>query len=262
MFIIEDSITLKDGRKALASVGEIQLGTWGLFPKIRVEAPVVIGRTELDVGSIGAFSQINMGLVRATAIHSKIECESIGRYCSIADNVYVGAGGHSTSFLSSSTLFKFNKNSKEYFLPFVSDRDEKWEKDMAVKNLSTWKKPLPVIGNDVWIGMNATILNGVKVGDGAVIAAGSVVVKDVEPYSIVGGNPAKPIRRRFSDEICDRLMISKWWDYPPEITFGLDISSPEKCIDELEKRISSSEPFKPAYILFDVKENEYSVYEE
>ena len=259
MFILNDSIPMKDGRTALACVGEIQLGTWGMFPKIKVEAPVVIGRTELEVGSIGAFTQINMGLVRATTIHCKIECESIGRYCSIADNVYIGAGGHSTSFLSSGTLFKFNKNSKEYFLPFVTERDEAWEQDMAKRNLATWKKPLPVIGNDVWIGMNATILNGVTVGDGAVVAAGSIVVKDVEPYTIVGGNPAKPIRKRFPEELCARLEKLKWWNYRPEVAFGLDISSPAGCINELEKRIAQEELYHPPYIEFDVLSNEYRV---
>jgi acetyltransferase-like isoleucine patch superfamily enzyme len=70
------------------------------------------------------------------------------------------------------------------------------------------------IGNDVWIGRDVTILSGIKIGDGAVIAANSHIVSDVNPYSIVGGNPAKQIKLRFSNEIVERLLFIKWWDYP------------------------------------------------
>lgn len=73
-----------------------------------------------------------------------------------------------------------------------------------------------IIGNDVWIGYNATIIAGVKVGHGAIIAANATVVKDVEPYSIVGGNPAKKIRKRFSDTTIKKLLEIKWWDWPIE----------------------------------------------
>lgn len=69
-----------------------------------------------------------------------------------------------------------------------------------------------IIGNDVWIGARAIILSGVKIGDGAIIAAGAVVTKDVEPYTIAGGVPAKPIRKRFTDEQIDALINLKWWD--------------------------------------------------
>ena len=71
-----------------------------------------------------------------------------------------------------------------------------------------------VIGNDVWIGQNATILPGVHIGDGAIIGLGSVVGSDVEPYTIVAGNPARPIRRRFDDEMIGLLEQFRWWDKP------------------------------------------------
>lgn len=71
-----------------------------------------------------------------------------------------------------------------------------------------------VIGNDVWIGCRAMILSGVTLGDGAVVAAGSVVAKDVRPYAIVAGNPAREIRRRFDDATVDRLLDLRWWDWP------------------------------------------------
>jgi acetyltransferase-like isoleucine patch superfamily enzyme len=73
-------------------------------------------------------------------------------------------------------------------------------------------KGAPSIGNDVWIGRNATLMSGVQVGDGAVIACGSVVTRDVPPYAIVGGNPAKVIRYRFDDETISALLESEWWN--------------------------------------------------
>lgn len=89
---------------------------------------------------------------------------------------------------------------------------------MSMRNVICFEKlfdessPKNIIGNDVWIGARAMILSGVKIGDGAVIAAGAVVTKDVEPYTIVGGVPAKPIRKRFTDEQIDALIKLKWWD--------------------------------------------------
>ena len=73
-----------------------------------------------------------------------------------------------------------------------------------------------MIGNDVWIGRNAIILPGNTIGDGAIIAAGAVVTHDVPPYTIVGGVPARPIRKRFSDDIIEKLLEIKWWDWPEE----------------------------------------------
>lgn len=73
-----------------------------------------------------------------------------------------------------------------------------------------------VIGNDVWIGYEAVIMAGVTIGDGAIIGARAVVTKDVPPYTIVGGVPARDIRRRFSDDVIARLLELKWWDWPAE----------------------------------------------
>ena len=73
-----------------------------------------------------------------------------------------------------------------------------------------------IIGNDVWIGHDATIMPGVHIGDGAIIATKAVVTKDVEPYTIVGGNPAKPIRKRFSEATISKLLQLKWWNWEIE----------------------------------------------
>lgn len=87
-----------------------------------------------------------------------------------------------------------------------------WKEAKHIKGHPT-SKGCVIIGNDVWIGRGATILSGVKIGDGAVIGAKAVVTKDVEPYSIVAGNPARHIKFRFSQEIINKLMETRWWDY-------------------------------------------------
>jgi virginiamycin A acetyltransferase len=92
---------------------------------------------------------------------------------------------------------------------------EKWNENVP----SLDKFPIKgdtIIGNDVWIGQNATILPGVKIGDGAIIGTKSVVGSDVEPYTIVAGNPAKIIRKRFDEELIELMLKLKWWDFPVE----------------------------------------------
>lgn len=73
------------------------------------------------------------------------------------------------------------------------------------------------MGHDVWIGYESLIMPGVRIGDGAIVAARSVVVSNVEPYTIVGGNPAKPIRRRFEQDVVDELLDIAWWDWSAEL---------------------------------------------
>nr|WP_317196670.1 CatB-related O-acetyltransferase [Carboxylicivirga linearis] len=112
-----------------------------------------------------------------------------------------------------------------------------WKDAMNGKSYPT--KGDTIIGNDVWIGYNATIMPGVTVGDGSVIASNSTVTKDVEPYTIVGGNPAKTIRKRFSDEQIEILLQLQWWDWNIEkitqavqILTGDDIKALKKLKEE------------------------------
>lgn len=122
----------------------------------------------------------------------------IGKFCSIADEVTILLGGnHRTDWIST---YPFNALSSE------------WEVARGIKG-HPWSKGDVVIGNDVWIGLGATILSGVSIGDGAVIAAKSVVVKDVPPYAIVAGNPAKVIKYRFNKRKIRKLLKVKWWDW-------------------------------------------------
>ena len=89
-----------------------------------------------------------------------------------------------------------------------------------------------IIGNDVWIGRESLIMPGVKIGDGAIIAARSVVTRDVEPYSVVGGNPARFVKKRFDDELIDLLLRVRWWDFAPE---RLAETLPLLCDPDLDK---------------------------
>jgi acetyltransferase-like isoleucine patch superfamily enzyme len=144
---------------------------------------------------------------------------SIGNYCQIGAYVAIHGTNHPITYPSNYINYRlFNGE------------------------LSKYKTSKPVtVGNDVWIGHAVIILGGVNIGDGAIIGAGSVVTKDVEPYSIVGGNPARLIRKRFDDNIIKELQELKWWDKTPEeldrlkILFNTDLSN-VKSIYEIINR--------------------------
>ena len=93
---------------------------------------------------------------------------------------------------------------------------EEWGLDKTQVTSAWDRKGDIVIGNDVWIGYEAVILSGVSIGDGAIIGARAVVTRDVPPYTIVGGTPAKEIRKRYDEETIDRLIQLKWWDWPDD----------------------------------------------
>lgn len=125
----------------------------------------------------------------------------IGKFCSIAfDSVKIFLGGNHR--VDWTTTYPFNK---------IADFPE-----ASHITGHPCSKGDVVIGNDVWIGMNATILSGVTIGDGAVVAAHAVVTKDVPPYAIVAGNPACVVKMRFSDDVIKHLLELKWWDWPIE----------------------------------------------
>ena len=128
---------------------------------------------------------------------------TIGKFCSIACGAkfLFNSANHTLSSLST------------YPFPIFF---EEWGLDVADITSAWDNRGDIVVGNDVWIGYEAVILAGVTIGDGAVVAARAVVTRDVPPYTIVGGVPARPIRRRFGKETISRLLALRWWDWPPE----------------------------------------------
>lgn len=124
---------------------------------------------------------------------------TVGKFCAIAKNVHIFLGGnHRTDWI---TTYPFSALTNEF------------PEAKHIKGHPTTKGNV-TIGNDVWIGYGAVILSGVTIGDGAVIGAFSVVTKNVNPYEIVAGNPAKVIRKRFNDEVISHLLEIAWWNWP------------------------------------------------
>ncbi len=152
---------------------------------------------------------------------------TIGSFVSIAGCVVIGLRQHPTSFLSTH--------------PFQYVKLPKWKNP-----LYEWNWAIPTkIGNDVWIGHNASIMSGVTIGDGAVIAANAVVTKDVPPYAIVGGVPAKIIRYRFDEQTITDLLELKWWDLPDDVIETLPFNDIQACIKKLKEIRNNVIPIEP-----------------
>jgi virginiamycin A acetyltransferase len=168
----------------------------GCFLKgnITAEAFVAVRRAHLDgTITIGRYTQINGPNV---FIMGGVHAVSIGKFCSVARNVTIQEHNHNHNRISTFFFQKHFFAGGERGDVISSGRIE--------------------IGNDVWIGANATILSGVKIGNGAVIAANALVTKDVAPYTVVGGTPAVALKKRFSEEVIDALMKLEWWNWDRE----------------------------------------------
>lgn len=158
----------------------------------------------LDHTVLGSYSYLQSASVATNA--------DIGPFCSIGSSVTIGLAAHPTTLLSTSPVFY---DPQQPLPAFLTDR---------VLHEAT--APRTTIGADVWIGQGAMIKAGLTIGVGAVIGAGAVVTRDVEPYQIVGGNPARVIRARFADDLVTRLVTSRWWECQPAVlrdlskTFG------------------------------------------
>jgi phosphonate metabolism protein (transferase hexapeptide repeat family) len=156
-----------------------------------------------EVGARTKLLEIEFGDYSYIVNDSDAAYARIGKFCSIAAMVRINPGNHPMHRASQS---HFTYRASAYF-PGETDEESffDWRRRHAV-----------AIGHDVWIGHAAIILPGRNVGNGAVVAAGAIVTKDVPPYAIVAGNPARPVRERFSRPIADRLQRLAWWDWSHE----------------------------------------------
>ena len=148
---------------------------------------------------------------------------NIGRYCSIGVNVKTSTGTHPTKVFVS-THPAFYSTRKQAGFSYVTE--DIFSEGIYVDD----QKHVATIGNDVWIANNALLVPGVHIHDGAIVAAGAVVTKDVEPYTIVGGVPAKEIGKRFDDRIIEQLLRIQWWNWPEEV-----IQKKAYCFNDIKR---------------------------
>jgi len=187
--------------------------------KTRFEGPARIGKGSFITRSIiGKYFGINW--------NSFVADTHIGSYCTFASRVSVGAFSHPTNWLS---IHEFQY--RDTFPNFGESIFDSLDSPPISRKITK-------IGSDVWIGDNAVIRSGVEVGTGVVVGAGTVVTKNLEPYGIYAGNPAKLLRHRFPEKIIVELLELRWWEMSIEQLRGIDFWDIENAIEQLRERVS------------------------
>ncbi|MFG6080413.1 CatB-related O-acetyltransferase [Paracoccus litorisediminis] len=195
---------------------------------IGYEAPVQLSNSDMFVYQdvrIGMYSYLRTGTVRYV--------RSIGRYCSIGPGVTLGEGEHPTNWLGT-TPTQYTLNAFSWYEPQM-ERVKSRRIKRTPDNSDDAKGDIE-IGNDVWIGGGSTVRRGIRIGDGAIIAGNAFVTRDVLPYEIVGGLPARHLRFRFSDEVIARLLELQWWRFDINDLAGVPFNDIEAAIVEIERR--------------------------
>ena len=227
----------------LANVNQL-LGTIGF------EAPVSISNSSLT-------GEIHIGNFTYMGSGCRVIDANIGRFCSIARDVNINMRDHPTGWLST---HPFQYDGTKHFQAY-----DAWSNVVARR---PFPKKLPEnrvhVGNDVWIGERAMITSGVRIGDGAIIATGSVVTHDVPDYTIVGGVPARPIRLRFDESTVARLQSLQWWKYDfTSIRDRVPWNNIASAIDIFETAIDSGDiqPVKKQSVFVKANRNGFSFVE-
>jgi acetyltransferase-like isoleucine patch superfamily enzyme len=164
----------------------------------------------INRSEIGSYSNLGVG--------SYVSDSVIGRYSLIGSRVSIGGFSHPLNYLSIGA-FQWGQNLKHWGFP--EELSNKFDSRLRPATKST------VIGSDVWIGDNSVLIAGIKIGNGAVIGAGSIVTKDVPPFAIMVGNPATLIRFRFNKHLIESLESKKWWEKELPELVGVDFMNPK-----------------------------------
>lgn len=208
--------------------------TISLPESTRIEAPASLKWTEYAHSlSLGAFSYQVSGHCFAARI---------GRYCSFGEEVQIGRQNHPMSWISTSPAFYLGDRLFDLETEFAGAEDYH-NYSFSFKGPATQAR-ITKIGNDVWIGHGAHICAGVRIGDGAVVAAQAVVSKDVPPYAVVAGNPAVIKKFRLPPNLISAMLRSRWWRYAPWQMAHLDPSEPGEFLAGLRK-MQDSPVFEP-----------------
>jgi acetyltransferase-like isoleucine patch superfamily enzyme len=215
-----------------------------------LEPPCSLKRVGTEhVFQLGSFSYVVSGFCSEVAI---------GRYCSIGEDVQIGRGAHPVAWLSTSPAFYC------YDRPLFDVGGEFANGDAYLGYRPGPPGPIPVrnsqtvndflqrtlIGSDVYIGHGAFIFPGVRIGDGAVIGACAVVTRDVPPYAIVGGNPARLLRMRFEPDHISELQRLAWWRFAPWQLEGVPFANIDDAIARLRDLIPGLAPYHPGTVAF------------
>lgn len=202
--------------------------------RIAFEAPVRLQDGWFDIELIGAYTFLGG---RDTIL---MHVGTIGRFCSIATNVQAGHVEHPPTFLSAHPIFHSRSNWSAEANAYLERNGGMVDRaGIQGGRWSEEKFGKIQIGNDVWIGEGVFIRRGVEIGDGAIIGARSVVTRDVPPYAIVGGAPAKIIRYRFEPDVIEELLRLQWWLYGFSALDGVDITDIDLALWRISENIRS-----------------------
>ena len=230
---------IRIGHEALEAARALDVhlpfGEFECHPDAAVTAPCNInaGFAFASAARFGAFSYCGSFVSAYVA--------SVGRYTSIAHGSSFGEGEHPVHWLGSSSCFYA---AEEIWGPYLRRNG----KSFTTLPLEPEPKRHGItIGNDVWIGARVYIRGGVQVGDGAIIGANAVVIRDVPPFAVVAGNPSRVIKMRFADPVIEALMELRWWDYCFSAFDGIDLRDPPGAIDRIRALIDGGLPrYAPA----------------
>jgi len=216
---------------------------------VTLEAPCSIKWMSMEHSlKMGAFSY---------AVTGFYSCLEMGRYCSIGEDVQIGRQDHHTNWLSTSPFQYLNSPLFDVGDDFAGGDEFAKYRSHTLGTTKGMEARKTVIGHDVWIGHGAFVKAGVKIGTGAIVAAHSVVVKDVPPFSVVAGNPAVIKKFRISELHISKMLETRWWEYAPWQLNSVPFSDVENAVDVLaEMRQSDTPTFSPSIVhLGDLKES-------